>query len=48
MTTCEFLTQIQNLLNEIQTQEFTSVEELKEKLTNVQAVVNAAIDQNCE
>lgn len=47
MTTCEFLSQIQNLLNEIQTQEFASVEELKEKLINVQQAVNAAIAQNC-
>jgi len=47
MTVCEIFTEIKNMLTAIQTHEFADVEELKNKLQNVQDVVNQAVTNFC-
>ena len=44
---CAILIELQSLLAQIQEQEFASVEEMKEKLINVQDIVNQAIENEC-
>ncbi len=44
---CADLLEMQSLLAQIQEQEFASVEEMKEKLINIQELVNQAIENEC-